>query len=309
MPQFPFVTLDVFTERRFGGNPLAVVTDAWGLDGAAMQAIAAEFGYSESTFILPPKDPANTAEVRIFTPTMEIGFAGHPNVGTAQVVAERIQAETGALPDRLRFEEGAGLVIVEILKAGDGTLAGTRITAPQPLMLGGEVDVETVAACIGLGAEAIRTDRHAPVFASVGLKFVIAELGSLKDLAAALPDMAASRRAQALHAEETDHFPIFLYVREESAPDAPMAIRARMFAPLDKIPEDPATGSASGALGALLATLDPRADAWIEVRIRQGVEMGRESIIDVAAEKRQRVVERVTIAGRSLRVMEGFITV
>ncbi len=121
--QGPFVTLDVFTTKRFGGNPLAVVTDAAGLETGEMQAIAAEFGYSESTFILPPKDPANTAEVRIFTPTMEIGFAGHPNVGTAQVVAEAIAAKTGALPDRLRFEERAGLVIVDILKGEDGSLA------------------------------------------------------------------------------------------------------------------------------------------------------------------------------------------
>ena len=307
MPQIPFVTLDVFTEYRFGGNPLAVVTDATGLDTVTMQRIAAEFGYSESTFVLPPKDPANTAEVRIFTPTMEIGFAGHPNVGTAQVVAERIAGQTGALPDRLSFEEGAGLVTVEVLKAEDGSLAGTRITAPQPLTLGGVVAVETVAACTGLDPDTIRTDRHAPLFASVGLKFVIAELDSLDALAAAVPDIAASRKAQVLHSDETDHFPIFLYVRADGEADMPLSIRARMFAPLDGIPEDPATGSASGALGALLATLDPRADARLEIRIRQGVEMGRESIIQLVAQKRLGVVESVTIAGRSVRVMEGFI--
>ncbi len=308
MPKVPFVTLDVFTTTRFGGNPLAVITDATGLDTAAMYAIAAEFGYSETTFILPPKDPANTAEVRIFTPTMEIDFAGHPNVGTAQVVAERIAAETGTLPETLRFEERAGLVTVEILKAADGTLSGTRITAPQPLSLGSPVAVETLAAAAGLDPATIRTASHQPVFASVGLKFAIAELESLEALAAAVPDTAASRKAQAAYAADTDHFPVFLYVREQTEAGASMAIRARMFAPLDNIPEDPATGSASGALGALLATLDPRADAKLQITIRQGVEMGRESTIHVTAEKRNGKVGAVTIAGRSVPVMDGFIT-
>ncbi|SIQ38515.1 trans-2,3-dihydro-3-hydroxyanthranilate isomerase [Rhizobium sp. RU20A] len=309
MPKIPFVTLDVFTTTRFGGNPLAVITDASGLDTATMQAIAAEFGYSETTFILPPKDPANTAEVRIFTPTMEIDFAGHPNVGTAQVVAERIAAETGTLPDTLRFEERAGLVVVEILKRDDGALIGTRITAPQPLTLGSAIAVDTFAAAAGLDPAAIRTVNHAPVFASVGLKFAVAELESLDSLAAAVPDTAASRSAQAAYSEDTDHFPVFLYVREEKPASASLSIRARMFAPLDNIPEDPATGSASGALGALLASLDPRPDATLEITIRQGVEMGRESIIHVTADKRDGKVGAITIAGSSVAVMEGFITV
>ncbi len=150
------------------------------------------------------------------------------------------------------------------------------------------MSTETLAACAAIDPAAIRTRHHAPVFASVGLKFVIAELDDLATLAAAVPDTAAFRKAQTRHADETEHFPIFLYVREESPAGAPLAIRARMFAPLDKVPEDPATGSASGALGALLASLDPRADATLSITIRQGVEMGRESIIHVTAEKKRR---------------------
>ena len=106
MPDYAYATVDVFTERRFGGNPLAVFTDARGLDGATMQALAAEMNYSETTFVLPPDDPAHTARVRIFHRTAEMPFAGHPNVGTGWVLAQAGRAKDGVL----RFEEIAGLV-------------------------------------------------------------------------------------------------------------------------------------------------------------------------------------------------------
>src|SRR5712671_4269173 len=120
-----YVTVDVFTDRAFGGNPLAVVLEAGGLSTAQMQAIASEFNYAETTFVLPPRDPAHDAQVRIFTVNKEIPFAGHPNVGTAFVLATQP-------PARLKFEEAAGLVPVEILKQG-GRAVGAELTAPQPL--------------------------------------------------------------------------------------------------------------------------------------------------------------------------------
>ena len=123
-----YITCDVFTDRAFGGNPLAVVLDAGGLSTAQMQAIAREFNYSETTFVLPPHEPAHDAQVRIFTVRSEIPFAGHPNVGTAFVLAT--QAERP--PARLLFEEKAGLVPVEILTEQDRVVS-TELTAPQPL--------------------------------------------------------------------------------------------------------------------------------------------------------------------------------
>src|SRR6478672_8164516 len=134
MPRFSFVTVDVFTDRRFGGNPLAVFPDARGLGDADMQSLAAEFNLSETTFVLPPADPANTARVRIFNRKAEMPFAGHPNVGTGWVLARQGRAENG----RLRFEEIAGLVEVE---AGEAV----TIAAPQPLSLGPEMPVELLA--------------------------------------------------------------------------------------------------------------------------------------------------------------------
>src|ERR1700685_2255678 len=128
-----FVTVDVFTDCRFGGNPLAVIPNAAGLDTAQMQAIANEFNLSETTFVLPPKDPAHSAEVRIFTPKFELPFAGHPNVGTAFVVGRR-----GHPHDPLVFEEKAGLVPLELLRDGVA-IVGARLTAPQLLKRGEDV--------------------------------------------------------------------------------------------------------------------------------------------------------------------------
>src|SRR5215217_2176463 len=134
MPTFSFVTVDVFTDRRFGGNPLAVFPDARGISDADMQSLAAEFNLSETTFVLPPADPANTARVRIFNRKSEMPFAGHPNVGTGWVLARQGRAKDGAL----LFEEIAGLVEVEV--APDAV----TIAAPQPLSLGAEMPAELV---------------------------------------------------------------------------------------------------------------------------------------------------------------------
>ncbi len=113
-----YVTADVFADRPFAGNPLAVVLDATGLSTAQMQAIANEFGYAETTFVLPARDPANTNHVRIFTPGVEVPFAGHPNVGTAVVLAREARRDGRALASPLRFEEAAGLVVVELVEEG-----------------------------------------------------------------------------------------------------------------------------------------------------------------------------------------------
>src|SRR3954451_10099672 len=142
-----YITVDVFTDRVFGGNPLGVVLDAGGLSTEQMQAGATEFNYSETTFVLPPADPAHDAQVRIFTVRKELPFAGHPNVGTAFVLAT--QAKTPPL--RLLFEEIAGLVPVEIRQEG-GTSVGAELTAPQPLMRLSTVSAEQVEACLSLSA-------------------------------------------------------------------------------------------------------------------------------------------------------------
>src|SRR5476651_1098363 len=146
----PFVTVDVFTDRKFGGNPLAVLPDASGLSTEQMQKIAAEFNLAETTFVLPPKDPAHTAEVRIFTPRYEMPFAGHPNVGTAFALARAGTSCGRAIgSDGVIFEEKAGLVPISFLKEG-AKVVGTRLASPQRLAVGAEVPVELVASACSL---------------------------------------------------------------------------------------------------------------------------------------------------------------
>lgn len=303
MNTLAYVTVDVFTSTRFEGNPLAVMADARGLDEAAMQRIATEFNYSEVTFVLPPEDPDNTARVRIFTPTMEVPFAGHPNVGTAWVLGQQAEIFGQPVGDTLRFEEKAGLVEVALKRESERVVTAA-IRAPQSLTIGGTIREETVARCASIDAGAISTKTHAPVFASVGLNFAVAELAGLEALAAASPNLAGFQKAAGDQPSNGHDFSLFLYVR---SPDDPWKVRARMFAPLDNVPEDPATGSASAALAAYLVSLEEQADMRVRVAVEQGVEMGRRSIITLDVVKKDGRVADVSISGSCIPVMRGEI--
>jgi len=302
-----YVTVDVFTDRAFAGNPLAVVTDATGLTPAQMQAVAAEVNYSESTFVLPPEDPAHTARVRIFTRQSEIPFAGHPNVGTAFTLARLAERDGRRLEPTLLFEEGAGLVPVDLLRDADGRVVGATLTAPQPLTLDQRIPAAVAAACVGLEAAAVLTTRHEPVVASVGLPFLIVEV-SPEAIGRARIEVAASADAARRFPFKTGRFSVHIYARTPDRRDG-ADLRARMFSPLGGTMEDPATGSANGALIALLASLDGARDVILALDVLQGVEMGRPSRLQLSAEKQGGVVTRVRVGGRCAPVMEGTLTV
>lgn len=303
MTTFEYVTVDVFTAQKFGGNPLAVVLDAREMSDTQMQQVAAEFNYAESTFILPPENPDNTARVRIFTRAQEVPFAGHPNVGTGFVLAQQ-KSIFGRPPEpQMRFEEKAGLVTVDIAQE-NGTVHGARIKAPRPLETGPTMESTVYAACASLPADAIITNRHPPTLASVGLPFYVGET-DLKSLAGAHANLDAFRHAAETYglADLNGRLSIFVYARLGTGIDK---IRARMFAPLSNNWEDPATGSASAALGAFLLSLEDQPKARIE--IEQGVEMGRASEIIIHAEKSNGVVDSVAIEGRCVTMMRGTLT-
>jgi|SRR5271168_3199521 len=162
--QVEFITVDVFTDRQFGGNPLAVVLNADKLTSAQMQSIAAEFNLSETTFVLPPTQSLHTAGVRIFTPRAEIPFAGHPNIGTAYALATLGSSYGTAGSDMLVFEERAGLVRLDLIRDGV-SIVGARLTAPQPLLWGEEIAPEIVAAACSIGVDDIETANHRPCLA------------------------------------------------------------------------------------------------------------------------------------------------
>ena len=299
----PFVTVDVFTDTRFAGNPLAVITDARDLNQADMQRIAAEFGYSETTFILPPQNPENTAEVRIFTPVTEVPFAGHPNVGTSHVLATSGTIFGRPVGDTIRFEEKAGLVEISVRRDAKGAVTGTTIRAPGPLTVGAKIPANIIAPCLSLNEKDIETRRHAPVFASVGLKFILVEVKDLDALGRANSRIEPLTALRDAHAGEDCDCATFLYTWV-----GPDHVRARMFAPFDNVAEDPATGSASGALGAFLTTLGST-PAERYILIEQGVEMGRRSLIHLNVRSQGGRFDHVTITGASVEVMRGTIRI
>jgi trans-2,3-dihydro-3-hydroxyanthranilate isomerase len=295
-----FQTVDVFTGTQFVGNPLAVVLNAEGLSTGQMQAIAAEFNLAETTFVRPPKDPAHTAEVRIFTPRSEMPFAGHPNVGTAFVLARAgVCYGRPVGVDGVIFEEKAGLVPIDILRDGP-TVVGARLASPQPLSVGAEIAGELVASACGVSLADIETANHRPCIASCGAPFILAELKSRAALASASPNGDVFRLEVTRHPAVS----IMIYTQVD---EADIDIRARMFAPHVNIPEDPATGSANVALIGLLAKLRPEPNLSLSKTIAQGVEMGRTSILQAKAEKHNGVVTATYIGGRCVPVMSGSI--
>jgi len=295
-----FVTVDVFTGTQFAGNPLGVVLNAEGLSGGQMQAIAAEFNLAETTFVLPPKDPANTAEVRIFTPRYEMPFAGHPNVGTAFALARAGKSYGRSIGgDKVVFEEKAGIVPISLQREGT-VVTGARLASPQPLTVGAEIPAELIASACSLSPDDIETRHHRPCIASCGASFILAELKTRTALA------AAAARSDVFMSEVSKQpaTSIMIYTQvSESGLD----IRSRMFAPHHGIPEDPATGSANVALIGLLAKLRPEPDLRLTKTIAQGVEMGRPSLLQAEAEKTGGVVTATYIGGRCVPVMSGTI--
>jgi trans-2,3-dihydro-3-hydroxyanthranilate isomerase len=295
-------TVDVFTRKMFGGNPLAVVLDSDGLDDGQMQAIAKEFGYSETSFVRRPLDPQHTAEVRIFTPKAEVPFAGHPNVGTAYVLASL----DGAPADQTEFifEEKAGLVRVGLIRI-DGVVRAAQLTAPQPLTLGSVFGHSAVAECLGVSPADIEVARHQPLIASVGLPFLVAELRSRDALRRARANPAAFEKL--LPAEGADA--IYIYTREIADRDGAVSFTARMFAPSDGLPEDPATGSATGATAALISTLSTGNDGTSKFTFAQGVDMGRPSLLEAEVDIAQGVTRAVRVGGACVSVMSGVIAI
>jgi trans-2,3-dihydro-3-hydroxyanthranilate isomerase len=297
--KYNYYTCDVFTDQRFGGNQLAVLPEASGLNDKQMQQIAREFNFSESTFVLPA-DEGSTRKVQIFTPTREVPFAGHPNIGTAFVLATA--GEFGEIGESTEvvFEEKAGLVRISIRKSDQGAIS-CELKAPQVFSLGKELPAEMVAEALCLSASEIVTDIHSPIVASVGLPFLMVELRDRSVLQKAGINPIGFERI----ADQGVMPDIHLYVRSDDEFD----IRARMFAPLDGVPEDPATGSANCALAGLLAHYHESTSGHFEWRIAQGVEMGRPSLLQARAEKTADKVLSTWIGGSCVLVSEGHIYV
>jgi trans-2,3-dihydro-3-hydroxyanthranilate isomerase len=294
-----YVTLDVFTTRPFGGNPLAVVLDAQGMDEAAMQQVAREFNVSETVFVLPPKNPANKARIRIFTVAHEMPFAGHPTVGAAVLLALEGKMEKGSFT----IEEQIGTIKCEVATQGAGSRKGSAVfTAPRKGELE-EVNLSRAACADALSLEPsdIGFDAHRPVVASAGVPFLFVPLSNLTALARARPDEAAFIAALGAFGEA-----LYLYTPDEEG-DADF--RARMFSPGLGTEEDPATGAAAAAFPSVLMDAENRVDGHHKVRIDQGFEMGRPSRVDLGFTVKDGQLVEATIGGGAVVIAEGVLHV
>lgn len=272
-----YFVYDVFTDVPFGGNQLAVIPDASGLTEAQMQQIAKEFNFSETAFVLPAENTGNTARVRYFTPARELPFAGHPTIGTAVMMNDLGRGS------ELVLELPIGPI------AATASAGAASFVTEHALEIKGHPDIDLVARALGCAPSDIIDQ---PVIASLGGDFVYSQIASRETLSSLTPNIDAMREGTALFPGNHD-FAVYPWV------EAGDVIHARMFAPLDGIPEDPATGSAAAPLAALLA----QSRGPVSLTIHQGDDMGRPSRI-----KLQAAPGKVTVAGNAVRVMEGRLT-
>lgn len=298
-----FHTLDVFTTRRFCGNPLAVVLDADDLSADQMQRIAREFNLSETIFVTKPSDPANTASVRIFLPRAEIPFAGHPTVGCAILLAERKYKPGCSFETLIRLEEVAGLVPVKVSRIGE--VARAQFTAPVlPLRLDVALpSPEAAARALGLAVADIGFDGHAISALQGGLRFLFVPVASLQAL--------AGSRVIEPHwssiVESIGTSGAYLYAR--GGENAKTSFRARLYAPTDGIPEDPATGSATAVLAAQLLAAEKLRDGTHAWPLEQGYDMGRPSDLHLEADVKDGKLTAARVAGHAVEVMRGTLEI
>ena len=300
--KYRFVTADVFTDKPFGGNPLAVLPDARGLDDEQMLNVTREFNFSETVFVFPP-ERGHTRKLRIWTPAGEIPFAGHPTVGAAHVLAAIGDIPLNGGETHIVFEENVGPVPV-MIRAHNGQPVFAQLTAAKLPEVGPPAPArETLADILSLEATDLIGAQWAPQAVSCGLPFLLVPLRDR--------DAVGRSRIRLDHWERTlgsawaRDIMVFSRDPEREGSD----IRARMYGPGVSVPEDPATGSACAALGGYLAARDTTTDGTLHWVVEQGFEMGRPSILEIEVDKRNGAVTAVRVGGASVVMSEGTMQV
>ena len=295
MPSYTYHTVDVFTDRLFGGNQLAVFTDAQGLDTRHMQLIARELNLSETTFVFPPKDPRNTCSVRIFTPGAELPFAGHPTLGTAHVLLTTGYAPWESGAGKVVLEEQVGPIPVSVeQRHGEKTFAQFSAaqmpeTGPPP------PPADVLADLLGLDTHQVQPDE--PIEAvSCGVPYLFVPLTGLNAMRDIQIDATIFRDTL------SDYWAGAVLAWTYETVDENVDVHARMFAPLIGIAEDPATGSAAAALAGYFGSRPSQGTAKLSWRIEQGLEMGRPSVLEVEADKTETEIVAVRVGGSTISV-------
>jgi trans-2,3-dihydro-3-hydroxyanthranilate isomerase len=290
---YAFCVVDVFAEQRFGGNPLAVFPEAVGLTDDELQAVARELNFAETTFALPPETPGDPVRVRIFTPRVELPFAGHPTIGTATVLASRGYGRPTDGGTRLILQEGIGAVDVVVQASALGFRATLSLDGRVELPVE-RPDAADFARCLSLPPDAIVETW----FAAVGPRFAFARLSSRERVDAAVLDRGAWQvafaRAWGPH--------LYFFAGDTSRSGA---FYVRMFAPGLGVDEDAATGSGAASLVASLAARKGLLEREIRVHITQGVALGRPSVIEAVGETSGGQVRAIRVAGNCIPVADG----
>lgn len=301
--RYQFFTADVFTDKMFGGNQLAVFPQASGLDAKQMLQITKEFNYSETVFVLPPRDPAHTRLLRIFTPAQEIPFAGHPTIGTAFVLASIGQIQLTGDESKITLEEGVGAVPV-LISMRHGKPYFMKLTSAKLPEYGPKPpSLEDIAVCLSANVSDINFDSFEPEAVSCGMPFLFIPIKSL----------AAIRRArlnlqvweEKLAGYWAPH--LYLFTNETELPET--SFHVRMFAPASGVAEDPATGGAAAAFGGYLGIRDFRKSGTLRWTVEQGIEIGRPSILKVETEKQDGNIVTIQVGGCAVMVSEGFMEI
>jgi trans-2,3-dihydro-3-hydroxyanthranilate isomerase len=301
--RYRYYTADVFTDRPFGGNQLAVFPDGRGLSTRQMQAIAAEFNYSETTFVFPPQDARHTRRVRIFTPGAEMPFAGHPTVGTAHVLAAIGEVALEGEVTRIVLEEGVGPVPVAI-RASEGKPVFAQLSAAQMPEYGPPAPAAgIIASALSLDVADVLGGADYPQAISCGVRFLFVPLRN-RD---AVRRARLNRDVWEKHIASYWASQIYLFSYDAELPGS--QLRARMFAPALGIVEDPATGSGATALAGYLGTRDATRDGLLHWRVEQGFEMGRPSILEVEADKVNGAITGIRVGGATVMMCAGTLEV
>ncbi|HKB08688.1 MAG TPA: PhzF family phenazine biosynthesis protein [Candidatus Polarisedimenticolia bacterium] len=294
-----FLTADVFTDRMFGGNQLAVFPDGWGIAPEQMQRVAREFNFSETVFVLPAGSPEHSRRLRIFTPSEEIPFAGHPTIGTAFVLASIGDIPLDGEWTRIIFEEGAGPVPVRIRVRG-GRPDFAQLVAPRPPEVGPPPPPRAdLAAMLGLDPGDLLDEPQGPQGVSCGLPYLLVPLKNRDAVRRARVRIEVWEKVLATY--WSPH--VFVFASEAEHPGHDL--RARMFGPAVGVVEDPATGSAATALGGYLGVRDRRRDGTLRFVVEQGFEMGRPSLLEIEVDKKEGGIREIRVGGASVLVSEG----
>ncbi len=288
----PYYILDVFTDTPYAGNPLAVVMDGDGVETARMQAIAREFNLSETVFVQKSENPGHRARLRIFTPTRELPFAGHPTVGTGALLAT-LDAEVDGEDDRLIVvEEGVGPVRIGV-RLGEAAPYAEFDIPKLPVRVDMKEDRSAMSSAIGLMPNELNFDNHRPSIFNAGLDFTYLPVRDEAALARANPVAALCKTAFGNGAA------LYLYTRHGKG------FAARMFDPAAGIPEDPATGSAAAGFTGVVHRFDAMKDGLNRITVLQGREMGRPSRIDLEITLSAGELKAVRVGGHAVVVARG----